>query len=147
MSAPRQLCTFRLDGLWFGLPVSRVQEVLRYQPVTPVPLAPRDIAGLINLRGRIVAAVDLRCTLAMPTRPPGRLPGNVVVHGKDGPLSLLVDEIGEVLAVDEQQLQPPPDSVEPATRRLLRGVCPLARGLLLWLDGEKLLTGLDGNDG
>ena len=99
MSANRQFCTFFLDGLFFGVEVSKVQEVIRYQEMTRVPLAPPVVQGLINLRGQIVTAMDLRRRLELSERPVGQLPTNVVVQTEDGPMSLLVDEIGDVLEV------------------------------------------------
>jgi purine-binding chemotaxis protein CheW len=147
MSAPQQLCTFRLDDLLFGIEVDRVEEVLRSRPLTPVPLAPPQIAGLINLRGQIVPAIDLRRCLGLAAASAGLPPGNVVLRGRDVPLSLLVDHIGDVVAVDELQIEPVPDSVEPGTRRLLRGVCQLPAGLLLLLDAPALITCSLANDG
>jgi purine-binding chemotaxis protein CheW len=147
MSPAQQFCTFLLDGLLFGLDVERVQEVIRYQPLTPVPLAAPRIAGLINLRGQIVPAIDLRLQLGMTPRPAGLLPTNVVVRAPDGPLSLLVDEVGDVLTVAGGRLEPPPDSLDPAARRLLRGVCQLPHGLLLVLDDQAAITGKESNDG
>lgn len=78
--ASQQLCTFLLDGYLFGVPVPQVQEVIRYQPMTPIPLAPGAVVGLINLRGQIVVAIDLRRRLALGNRPAGELPMNVVVR-------------------------------------------------------------------
>ena len=76
-----------------------MQEVIRHQAMTRVPLAPKLIGGLINLRGQIVTAIDLRLRLGLPERRPGQLPMNVVVRSEDGAVSLLVDEIGDVLEV------------------------------------------------
>ena len=147
MSAPQQLCTFQLDDLLFGVEVDRVEEVLPHRPLTPVPLAPPQIAGLINLRGQIVPAIDLRRCLGLAEPAAGHEPGNVVLRSRDGLLSLLVDHIGDVVAVDDLQIEPVPDSVEPAARRLLRGVCQLPGGLLLLLDGPALITCSIANDG
>ena len=82
MSTEQQFCTFFLDGLFFGVEVHKVQEVIRYQGMTAVPLAPAVIGGLINLRGQIVTAIDLRKRLALRPRAGGEQPMNVVVrHG------------------------------------------------------------------
>ena len=96
MSATCQLCTFLLDRRWFAVPVDDVQEVLRFQEMTRVPLAPKAVVGLINLRGRIVPAIDLRTRLELPPRADGCRSMNVVVRTIDGPKALLVDEIGDV---------------------------------------------------
>ena len=115
----------------------RVQEVLRYQRITPIPLAPPVIEGLINLRGHIVTAVDLRRRLRLPPRPDGRSPMNVVVRTEGGAVSLLVDEIGDVLDVDGELWESPPESLDPAVRGLIRAVYKLSDRLLLILDAER----------
>src|SRR5438132_7996946 len=95
MAQSTQYCTFLLDGMLFGVEVKKVQEVIRYQPITRVPLAAPAVRGLINLRGQIVTALDLRQRLELRPRPADKLPTNVVVQTADGVLSLLVDDIGE----------------------------------------------------
>src|SRR3954454_4627156 len=102
MADEHQYCTFYLDGSYFGLDVLHVQEVIRHQEMTRVPLAPPVVRGLINLRGQIVTALDLRRRLELPDRPADQPPPvNVVVRTDDGAVSLLVDDIGDVLVVDE----------------------------------------------
>ena len=96
MANLQQFCTFFLKDQFFGVPVQQVQEVIRYQEMTRVPLTPQVIRGLINLRGQIVMAVDLRRRFAMEDRPASQLPMNVVVRTDDGAVSFLVDEIGAV---------------------------------------------------
>ena len=93
----------------FGVEVQQVQEVIRYQEMTRVPLAPRWSRGLINLRGQIVTAIDLRRRLELPRRPAGALPMNVVVRTDDGAVSLLVDEIGDVVGSASTQFEPAPE--------------------------------------
>src|ERR1700722_6926737 len=95
-----QFSTFFVADLFFGVDVLNVQEVLRFQPMTPVPQAPEVIEGLINLRGQIVTAIDMRRRLGLPPRPSGQSPMNVVVRPSDGAVSLLVDEIGDVMQID-----------------------------------------------
>src|ERR1700757_2458365 len=108
MTTHEQFCTFYLKDPFFGLLVQQVQEVIRYQKMTRVPLVPEVIRGLINLRGQIVLAVDLRLRLGMEGRPDSELPMNVVVRTDEGAVSLLVDEIGDVLEVPEDGFEPPP---------------------------------------
>jgi purine-binding chemotaxis protein CheW len=98
------------------------------------------IRGLINLRGQIVPALDLRVRLDMPARPGDRQPMNVVVRTNDGIMSLLVDEIGDVLEVSEDAFEPMPETVRGATRELVRGVFKLKDRLLLLLDLEKTVN-------
>lgn len=132
-----QFCTFSVDGLSFGVKVQEVQEVIRYQQMTRVPLAPRVVGGLINLRGQIVTALDLRERLELPPRPEDRQPMNVVVRTIDGVVSLLVDEIGDVLEVSDDQYEEPPETLDGVARTLVRGVFKLEDSLLLILDIEQ----------
>ena len=139
MAGERQYCTFFLDGHYFGIDVLRVQEVIRYQEMTRVPLAPAVVRGLINLRGQIVTAIDLRRRLELPDRPDGELPVNVVVQTDDGAVSLLVDEIGDVLHASEGAFERPPETLKGLARELIRGAYKLGGRLLLILDADKLL--------
>jgi purine-binding chemotaxis protein CheW len=138
--ALRQLCTFRLDGRSYGVEIDRVQEVLRNQQVTDVPLAPRVVGGLINLRGQIVMAVDLRRCLELAEAPAGRLPMNVVLRTADGPVSLLVDVIDDVVEIPADSFEPPPDTLQGPARRLIAGAYPLADRLLLSLDTDAIVA-------
>lgn len=131
----QQFCTFYLDGLFFGIEVEKVQEVIRHQTMTSVPLAPALIGGLINLRGQIVTAIDLRLRLGLAERMADALPMNVVVRAEDGAVSLLVDEIGDVVEVHDDQFEDVPPTVRHA-RELIRGVYKLPDRLLLVLDTD-----------
>jgi purine-binding chemotaxis protein CheW len=136
----REYATFFVDGLFFGIDVLQVQEVLRYQEMTQVPLAPGVIEGLINLRGQIVTAVDMRRRLKLKSRADDQTPMNTVVRTKEGAaVSLLVDEIGDVVEVDSETFESVPDNVDPAARDLLQGVYKLKDRLLLILDTEKTI--------
>lgn len=137
MSQIQQYCTFYLGGNCLGVDVLRVQEVLRSQEMTPVPRAPEDVLGLINLRGQIVTAVDLKRRLSMDSKV-GEQSMNVIVRTPDGPVSLLVDSIGDVIEVDSSTLESTPDTVAPSARRFLAGVHKLDRALLAVLDVDKL---------
>lgn len=134
MANYRQFCTFFLDGLFFGVEVHTVQEVIRYQQMTRVPLASPVVRGLINLRGQIVTAIDLRRRLELSERPAGQRPMNVVVRTEEGPMSLLVDEIGDVLEVEEEWFERPPETLHGIARDLIRGAYKLKDRLLLLLD-------------
>ena len=139
MAAARQYCTFYVDGQCFGLDVLRVQEIIRYQEMTRVPLAAPAVRGLINLRGQIVTAIDLRRRLEMTERPAEQLPLNVVVQTEDGAVILLVDEIGDVLEVPEELYESPPDTLRGTARALIRGAYKLDDRLMLLLDVDKAL--------
>ena len=140
MAERQQFSTFLLDGLFFGVEVEKVQEVLRYQEMTRVPLAPPVVRGLINLRGQIVTALDLRRRLDLSERPVGQLPMNVVIHTADGGVSLLVDEIGDVVEVDEATFERPPDTLKSTARSMIRGVHKLNDRLMHVLDTEKVVN-------
>jgi purine-binding chemotaxis protein CheW len=145
MQGRQQFCTFYLDGLLFGVEVEKVQEVLRCQETTRVPLAPEVVGGLLNLRGQIVTAVDLRRRLELRERPAGEQPMNVVVRMDDSAVSLLVDEIGDVVEVDESLFENPPDTLSGVARETISGVYKLKDRLLLLLKMGKALelaTGL-----
>ena len=137
MSTAHQYCTFYVDGLFFGVDVLRVQEVIKYQDMTRVPLASNVVSGLINLRGQIVTAIDLRRRLVLHDRPADQLPMNVVVRTDDGAVSLLVDEIGDVLEVDESTYERPPETLSGVARQLVRGVYKLKDRLLLIIDTDQ----------
>ncbi len=140
MAGQRQLCTFFLETRFFGIEVEKVQEVIRYQLVTPVPLAPEVVRGLINLRGQIVTAIDLRRLLQVGDRSDERLPINIVIQTRQGIFSLLVDRIGDVLEVNEDCFEHPPDTLEGIARELIRGAYKLQGRLLLVLNVEKLFS-------
>jgi purine-binding chemotaxis protein CheW len=133
----RKFCTFFLDGMLFGVEVMKVQEVIRYLETTRVPLAPAVVHGLINLRGQIVTAIDLRCRLEFSERPAARPPVNVVVRTGDEAVSLLVDEIGDVQEVEEDAFERSPETLKGVARELIRGAYKLKDRLLLVLDTEK----------
>src|SRR5580698_4634311 len=140
MADVHQYCTFYLDGHYFGLDVLKVQEVIRYQEMTRVPLAPPMVRGLINLRGQIVTAIDLRRRLELSDRHDDQRPLNVVVHTDDGAVSLLVDEIGDVLEVPEKLFERPPETLQGTARELIRGAYKLPDRLLLILDTAKTVN-------
>jgi purine-binding chemotaxis protein CheW len=136
----QQFCTFFLKEQFFGVPVGQVQEVIRYQEMTRVPLVPQVIRGLINLRGQIVMAVDLRRRFGMEERPEGQLPMNVVVRTDDGAVSFLVDEIGDVLEAEEESFERPPETLQAQARELVRGIYKLQDRLMLVLDTERAVA-------
>ena len=139
----QQFCTFYLDGLFFGVEVEKVQEVIRYQAMTRVPRAAEVIGGLINLRGQIVIAIDLRKRLEMQARAVDRNPMNVVVRTEEGAVSLLVDEIGDVVEVSQARFEVPPETLHGAARAITHGVYKLDERLLHAVDLAAVLQ-IDG---
>jgi len=128
-----QYVTFTLGGNLYGIGVGNVQEVLPYRRTTPVPLAAPDVAGLVNLRGQVVLALDLRTRLGLPPRAEGE-PMMVVVKVGPEPVSLLVDAIGDVAEVDDEQFEAPPPTLPAELREVIRGAYKLPDRLLLALD-------------
>jgi purine-binding chemotaxis protein CheW len=137
MAHTSQFCAFYLDKLLFGVELKGVQEVIRSLDMTKVPLAPEVVSGLINLRGQIVTAVDLRRRLELEPSSRGTFPMNVVVRSEDGAVSLLVDEIGDVVEVEETTFELPPETLRGSVRSVLVGVHKLQDRLLHVLDIEK----------
>ena len=137
MANSSQFCTFYLDKLLFGVELKGVQEVIRSLEMTTVPLAPRVVSGLINLRGQIVTAVNLRRRLELEAAPAGTPVMNVVVRSVDGAVSLQVDEIGDVVEVEEDTFEPPPETLRSSVRNVILGVHKLKGRLLHVLDIEK----------
>lgn len=145
MSDDAQYCTFRLGSLFFGVEVTKVQEVIRYQEMTPIPLAQRTVSGLINLRGQIVTAIDLRRVLEFEDRPVDERPMNVVIRTDEGAVSLLVDRIGDVMHVDSDSFERVPDTVTGVARDLILGAYKLPDTLLLVLDTDRIVGSDDGS--
>jgi purine-binding chemotaxis protein CheW len=133
----RQLATFVLDGARYGVDVLKVQEALRSQVRTPVPLAPGGIAGMVNLRGQVVLTIDLRVRLGLEPLPADADPMMVVVQVDGEPISLLVDEIGDVMDVADDQFEAPPETLDAALRDVIVGAYKLDGELLLALDVER----------
>lgn len=138
MEARNQFCTFYVGGLFFGINVLKVQEIIRYQKMTPVPLSPPVIRGLINLRGQVVTAMDLRRRLDLAERGDGELPMNVIIRTEDDDtVSFLVDDIGDVVEPAEAAFEAPPETLDSSIREVTSGVYKLERRLLLVLDAEQ----------
>ena len=139
-SMTRQYATFHVGELFLGIEVEKVQEVMRHQEMTDIPLAPAAIRGLINLRGQIVVAVDTRRSLGLPSSESEVLARNIIIRSDDGGVSLLVDDIGDVLDVPLQAFAPVPENMPAARRELIEGVYNLNDRLLLVLDTKRLLA-------
>lgn len=139
MSTARQLCTFFLDGTLFGLDVHDVQEVVPRGSLTPVPTAAAAVAGVINLRGQIVTAIDLRTCLEFPPAAEGAGGVHLVVRLPGEVASFLVDDVGDVLEVHERDFEPPPKTLRGALAELVQGTYKLPRQVLLMLDARRLV--------
>jgi purine-binding chemotaxis protein CheW len=131
--------TIRIGVQEFGVPVMQVRDVLRRQHLTPVPLALRAIAGLLNLRGRIVTAIDLRERLGLPPLSADAETANIVVEQDGEPYALVVDNVGDVLQIDERQFEAVPSMLDPRWRAVASAVYPTEAGLIVLLDIARLL--------
>lgn len=135
-----QLCTFRLGSLYLGVNVLDVQEVLYRAEVCRVPHAEPAICGLINLRGQIATTIDMRTRLGIEPRDPDAQPIHVVVRSAGESVNLLVDKIGDVLAVDPDLYEPPPETMSGIAKELILGAYKLTDELLLILDVDKAVA-------
>jgi len=137
--ASNQFVTVTIGGQLFGVPVLSVRDVLVAQKITPIPLAPPEVAGALNLRGRIVTAIDMRRSLDLPPRE-GTDPGMyVVVEESDELYSLMVDSVGEVMTLSGDELGRAPGTLDPRWREVSGGIYRLEDTLLVLLDVERLL--------
>jgi purine-binding chemotaxis protein CheW len=130
----RQFVTFEVAGQFFGVAVEAVQEVLSYGEYTPVPRAPDAVGGLFNLRGQVIAAVDLRVQFGLPRRSMSGLVMNVIVRYAGEAVSLLVDRIGQVADLDAELFEEPPVHLTGPSRALVTGAYKTEGPLLLVLD-------------
>lgn len=134
----RRICTFAVDDLLLGIDIEHVLEVVRHPHVTPVPLAPASVAGMVNLRGQVLAAVDARRRLDLAAR--DHAPVSVVIRSGGENLSLLVDREGEVLDVDGSMAIAPPAAAAPALRSLMTSAYLVEGRTLIVLDPDKALS-------
>lgn len=123
----------------FGLPISRVQDVFMPDRMTRVPLSSPEIAGVLNLRGRIVTSIDMRCRLGLPKKEDNRPPMAVGIEYKGESYGLLIDSVGEVLKLDESVREPNPVNLDARLARISAGVHRLDGQLLVVLDVDRVL--------
>ncbi len=135
----RQYATIHVGGLFLGIEVAKLQEVMRHEEMTDVPLAPPAITGLLNLRGQIVIAVDTRRSLGLPREAADGPSRNIIIRSEGGGVSLLVDDIGDVLDVPVEAFAPVPENMPAERKELIEGVYNLQDRLLLVLDTKRLL--------
>ncbi|RAI39628.1 chemotaxis protein CheW [Rhodoplanes roseus] len=131
--------TVMLGEQLFGLPISRVQDVFMLERLTRVPLSQPEIAGVLNLRGRIVTAIDMRRRLGLPKREDGRKPMAIGIESKGESYGLLIDSVGEVLKLDENNREPNPVNLDTRLARVSAGVHRLEGQLLVVLDVDRVL--------
>ncbi|HPF46016.1 MAG: chemotaxis protein CheW [Alphaproteobacteria bacterium] len=132
--------TIWLDGQMCGIPVLEVHDVLSRQTITKVPKSPVAVAGVLNLRGQIVTAIDLRKRLKLKDRDEGMEEMNIVVEYQKEPYSLIIDSVGDVLSLSEEAFERNPVTLDPHWQSVSNGIFRLENELLVILDIEKLLT-------
>ena len=132
--------TLTLHGQLFGIPVLSVQDILGPQRITFIPLSPTEVAGALNLRGRIVTAIDVRRRLGLPPRPAGEDGMAVVVEHDKELYSLLIDSVGEVLSLPSSEYERNPMTLDETWREVSIGMYRLKEGLMVVLDVDRLLT-------
>jgi|TARA_R110002072_G_scaffold727_17_gene5360 purine-binding chemotaxis protein CheW len=138
-SASKDFVTFEIANQLFGIFVLKVQDILSHCNTTRIPLAPPEIAGSLNLRGRIVTAIDVRRRLNLPERD-GEDEGMSIVVEHEGELySLIVDTVGEVLPLSTNDYERNPPTMNPRVREYSEGIYRLKEGLLVVLDVDRLL--------
>ncbi|MDD3183622.1 MAG: chemotaxis protein CheW [Alphaproteobacteria bacterium] len=135
----REFVTMIIDGQIFGIPVLQVQDVLGAQKITRVPLSPREVAGSLNLRGRIVTAIDVRTRLGIPDREAGSKSMSVVVDHNGEFYSLIVDQVGEVMSLAATDYEQTPATLDERWREISDGVYRLKDTLLIVIDVKRLL--------
>ncbi|MFO0997612.1 MAG: chemotaxis protein CheW [Alphaproteobacteria bacterium] len=135
----QEFLTVAIDGQTFGIPVLSVRDVLGPQRLTRVPLAQSEVVGALNLRGRIVTAIDLRRRLARPDRAPDASHMSVVVDARGEPYSLIVDSVGEVLSLSQDAFERNPSTLDARIKSVSTGIYRLERSLLVVLDVMQLL--------
>ena len=128
-----------IGGQLFGLPISRVQDVFMPERLTRVPLASVEIAGVLNLRGRIVTVIDMRARLGLPRPEDGKMPMAVGVDLRGESYGLMIDQIGEVLRLPEDSREDNPVNLDPRMARLAGGVHRLDGQLMVVLDVDRVL--------
>jgi purine-binding chemotaxis protein CheW len=134
----KEFVTVTIAGQRFGIPVLSVQDVLTEQRLTHIPLAPPEIAGALNLRGRTVTAIDIRIRLGLEPREKGASCMNVVVEYEGEPFSLMVDTVGDVLALSDDEYEANPITLDPVWREIADGLYRLEEGLLIVFDVSRL---------
>jgi len=134
-----QFVSFWVDNQLLGVPVTVVQEVLNPQIIAPTPMSRPEISGLLNLRGQIVTAVNLRKRLGLPELEEGKESMNVVVRHLGESFSLLVDEVGDVINVAADSMEPVPHTLDAHWKSVTEGVLRLEERLFVILNVEAVL--------
>lgn len=134
-----EFITVYIGGQIFGMPINQVQDVFSPEMMTKVPLAAPEIAGVLNLRGRIVTAIDMRVRLNLPVNESTTERMAVGIESRNESYGLLIDSVGEVLRLPNSSLEPNPANLDPRWARVSAGVYRLEGKLLVVLDVDRIL--------
>ncbi len=134
-----EFVTFTIAGQLFGIPVLQIQDVLSSYQITPIPLAPPEITGSLNLRGRVVTAIDVRLRLGLSARPKDAESMSIVAENEGELYSLMVDSVGEVLALSQSAYERNLPTLDAKFRTFSEGIYRLDKQLLVVLDVKRLL--------
>ncbi len=134
-----QYCGFKIAGEEYAIPVMEVQEVIKPQMVTPIPLAQEEIRGLINLRGQIVTCLSLR-KLFKQDDDLEKDYMNIIVKGADGLFSLVVDEVTDIIDIEKSSLESAPDTINPNLKKYVDNIYKRDKGLVILLDISELVS-------
>ncbi len=140
MNGREDFVSFTIAGQLFGIPVLKVRDVLASYKTTRIPLAPAEILGQLNLRGRVVTAIDIRRRIGLPPRESGGKSMSIVVENDNELYSLVVDGVGEVLSLSSTAFETSPPTLDPSFRAYAVGIYRLDHGLLVVLDIASLLS-------
>ena len=138
-NASKDYLTVMIAGQRFGIPVLQIQDILREQKMTYIPLASKEIAGSLNLRGRIVTAIDVRKRLGLPDKEDDEPSMSVVVEYKDDLFSLIIDSVGDVLCFKDKYYESNPGTLDPLWRDISTGIYQMENELLIIMDVSRLL--------
>ena len=146
MSSVRSYATFYSGRIYFGISTAEVIELAKVVEITPVPLAPPAVSGLINLRGQIVTAIDMRQRLGLQPAPPSEVSVTVLIEKFGVLYGPLVDQVSDILELEQTHFEPPPSNISQSAKELIMGLHKLPDNLLLILDTAKLVQGISSDD-
>jgi purine-binding chemotaxis protein CheW len=139
MSSTEYITLF-IGGQLFGAAVSRIHDVFAPTSITPVPLGPKEVAGVLNLRGRIVTAIDSRSRLGLPPRDPEASIMAIGIEKGSESFGLIIDEVGEVMTLEDKDREAIPANLDPLWSQIAQGVYRLEKRLMIVMDIDKLLS-------
>lgn len=136
--ADLQICTLRIGPLWCGIAIDHIQEITGHHQLTPVPLAPAVVSGLLNLRGHVITAFDIRTCFALPVRELSERSCHVVIRRRKSLVSFIVDDVGDVIEVDQHALDAPPSTLDTRIRPYVGGILDADADVILLLNVDAI---------